>query len=86
MEKTSNREEVTLINYPSAFTPLVRGCAVEKTVEKTVERTVERTEEIAVEIAVEIAAKSFWTMGLGQSEVKRFFNQFEIGQDSAAIC
>ena len=78
MEKTSNREEVTLINYPSAFTPLVRGCAVE--------RTVERTEEIAVEIAVEIAAKSFWTMGLGQSEVKRFFNQFEIGQDSAAIC
>jgi hypothetical protein len=74
MEKTSNREEVTLINYPSAFTPLVRGCAVE--------RTVERTEEIAVEIA----AKSFWTMGLGQSEVKRFFNQFEIGQDSAAIC
>ena len=70
MEKTSNREEVTLINYPSAFTPLVRGCAVEKTVEKT----------------VEIAEKSFWTMGPGQSEVKRFFNQFEIGQDSAAIC
>lgn len=78
MEKTSNREEVTLINYPSAFTPLVRGCAVENTVEKTVEST--------EEIAVEIAAKSFWTMGLGQSEVKRFFNQFEIGQDSAAIC